>query len=505
MWIALRDIDLAEHWPQIERRWMERPKPPAWLAYPDTQFELADVRARLILTSIRSGDLKRAGLELEVFRRFHADSIGRFGGQEGSYIAALEKVMASASEWPAQAPDTDWTTFAGSPTRSPAARKLGPITGPAWAQPIQLTPADVVRATLPMVAGRPELEAGSLAEAVRETARRLSCFPVVVNGVILYADAAQIHAAKLTDGTPAVTANGVLYRDEPLEPPSRNAPSPLDFGWRNMQGAAFGVPRHTLSVIDGIVYGHVGRLATARIDSRQSQASDRLVGLDLSRDGALTFRTRPSDGSWAFDGVPVGDDRRLFVAMRLSDATPHAYVACFDAATGNQLWRTSIGAADTPGTGFGDETTHNLLTLVGDRIYFNSNLGLVAALDADSGGICWVHRYGRVGGADVIRGRHGPLHFDRDPSPCLYHDGLVVVAPSDTPKVFALDAETGNLVWSSDALPDALHLLGIVRDNLIVSGNRLAALDVPLGRAAVCMAGERARRHSRHGPRRRGR
>ena len=65
-------------------------------------------------------------------------------------------------------------------------------------------------------------------------------------------------------------------------------------------------------------------------------------------------------------------------------STPHAYVACFDAATGRRLWRTSIGAADTPAGGLGDEITHNLLTLVGDRIYFNTNLGLVAALDAET-------------------------------------------------------------------------------------------------------------------------
>jgi hypothetical protein len=43
MWNALRDIDLTQYWPQVERRWLERPKPPTWLAYPDTQFELSEV------------------------------------------------------------------------------------------------------------------------------------------------------------------------------------------------------------------------------------------------------------------------------------------------------------------------------------------------------------------------------------------------------------------------------------------------------------------------------
>jgi hypothetical protein len=63
----------------------------------------------------------------------------------------------------------------------------------------------------------------------------------------------------------------------------------------------------------------------------------------------------------------------------------------------------------------------------------------------------------------------------------LYHDGLVIVAPSDTPSVFALDAHTGHFVWGSDQLPDALHLLGTVKQNLVVSGNRLWSLDVRSG------------------------
>lgn len=56
-----------------------------------------------------------------------------------------------------------------------------------------------------------------------------------------------------------------------------------------------------------------------------------------------------------------------------------------------------------------------------------------------------------------------------------------MVAPADTPDVFCLDAETGQILWSNDRFPDAMHLLGVVGDNLVVSGNRLAALDVGTG------------------------
>jgi hypothetical protein len=69
----------------------------------------------------------------------------------------------------------------------------------------------------------------------------------------------------------------------------------------------------------------------------------------------------------------------------------------------------------------------------------------------------------------------------RDPAPCLYHNGLLIGAASDTSQIFALDADTGQSIWSTDMLPDALHLFGVVGDNLIVSGSRLAALDVRSG------------------------
>jgi outer membrane protein assembly factor BamB len=482
LWLALRDVDLAAHWLHVERRWGERTKPPTWLAYPDTQLDRADVRARLVLTSIRSGDLKRAALELEAFRRFHPGSAGQVGGQDGPYASLLERLIASAAQRPIYPQATEWPTFAGAPSRSPDAARLGPVTGPIWQEPLQLAGTPAAGGRLPADSARAGLERDRRTEGEGlETSRPLSCFPVVVNGVVLFADASQLYAADLMTGRPAITASGVLYRDDALERASRDVSSPLDLGWRDVQVAGYGAPRFTLSVIFGIVYGRVGRLATARIDARQSQAEGRLVGLDLERDGALVFRVRPADAKCAFDGVPIGDGRRLFVAMRQSDVTPRAFVACFDVATSSEMWRTSIGAADTPATGYGDEITHNLLTLVGDRIFFSTNLGLIAALDADSGKLCWMRRYDRHSDEPIIRSRPGPRHLNRDPAPCLYHAGLVIVAPSDTRSIFALDADTGQTAWSTEALPDALHVLGVVRNNLIASGNRLAALDLRSG------------------------
>ena len=47
-----------------------------------------------------------------------------------------------------------------------------------------------------------------------------------------------------------------------------------------------------------------------------------------------------------------------------------------------------------------------------------------------------------------------------------------MVAPADSPLVFALDAATGQMLWRLD-LEDVRQLLGVAGDNLIASGGRL--------------------------------
>ena len=476
-WLALRDIDLSKKWSEVEKRWQTREKPADWLAYPDTQLDLAEVRARLVLASIRAGELERAALELQVFRRLHPNAMGQFGGQKENFAVALERLLAAAREWPAASAPTDWPTFAGSHSRSTIAAAVGHDLVPTWKEPIVLSPPKHVRIVRLVQGG---VGGGNPAKdeadaSVHESQRPLSCYPVVTGNVILFADGVGIHAADLATGKPVITATGLLHRNE--SPDEKGGQVPLGVAG----GVAHGVPRLTLDAVDGVVYGRAGTLATSRAQAAQASPSDRIVGLDLRREGLLTFQSPREDGAWAFDGAPVSDGHRVFVAMRQSDITPHAYVACFDAATGVRQWRTPVGVADTIAGGAADEITHNLLTLVENRIYFNTNLGLVAALDVDSGDIAWISRYDRLISKTFTVGAAVPLHFDRDPSPCVYHDGLIFVAPADTPTIFALDANTGKMVWQQDQLPDALQLLAVVGKHLIASGERIAALDISSG------------------------
>lgn len=460
MWLALRDVDLDRHWPEVNERWRDRSAAPNWLAYPDTGFKLADVRARLVLVSIREGDFDRAALELDVFRRLHPQAAGRLAGEEGPYAGALERLLAAARKWPNPSTDGDWTTFAGRPTRDGVAPRLGQIAGPVWRDPIQLDRGDWRPAGMRL----PQRDA-----VVRETDRPLSYYPLVVGNLVLYNTTLEIRAADLATGKPAVTPNGVLYRASPAAHGFEKLP-PSD--------TTTGVPRYTMTVAGDVLYARLGSVITGQVLPEPAPTRERLVGLDLRREGLLVFQVQSDDENWSFDGAPLADGRHVFVAMRRYDVAPRSYVACFDAATGKRLWRTAVAAADTRAAGRRDEITHNLLTRSGDRLYLNTNLGVVAALATGDGRICWLHRYQRVKGTQTAP---GPLHFDRDPSPCVHWRGMLFVAPSDTPSVFALDAGTGMPLWATDRLADVTGLVGVADGSLIAGGNRLWSVDARSG------------------------
>ena len=115
----------------------------------------------------------------------------------------------------------------------------------------------------------------------------------------------------------------------------------------------------------------------------------------------------------------------------------------------------------------------NRLTVAEGSIYSNSNLGMVARSDARDGRTDWVHFY-----------RHSPSlrpHISLGAEP-LIHGNLVIFAPRDSSRVFALDRETGRLVWDNPlVLP--VELMGLVDGTVLIRGLRnLVGLDAATGK-----------------------
>lgn len=485
-WNAMTDAESAE----LAATWRQQGLPPTRLAYPGTDIPRADVRARLILAGIHSavvggpgdvaGRLARVREELARFRALHPQARGHIAGQEQGYADYLAKVLEEAPQWPAPSGAADIATFAGDETRQPRLprdyappKELGP---PRWRVDLGKPYVGVAQRERSRN-GRPERE-----PRIGESWLAPQSHFVVTQGELLFAATAQdVVAWNMRTGEPAwpsagAPRPGVIYRDAAVKPWQGRYPS-LD------------VPRFTLTVREGLLAARFGAPETslpADDGGPRTSARSRLVLLDVGARGQGRLARLPlevDDDTWAFDGVPLLDGERMYVALRRSDVRPQVHVACYDLAHDppRLKWRTFVASAERPGSGALVEFTHNLLTQHGRTLYLNTQLGAVAALDAERGGVRWLHLYPRARLGDLNTPRSTP-HILRSVTPCLYHRGELFVAPADAPAVMCLDADTGESRWSTDAAADAMQLLGVAQDCLVLGGRHLLALDRSTGR-----------------------
>ena len=414
--------------------------PRTWPGYPDSDRDLAAVRARLVLASILEGSFERAADELKEFARLHPDARGRFGGREVNYVEALRQLLSSAEKWPAEKPDDDWPTFAGSFQRNRTAGRLIDVGTVAW------------RSSLQSLGGAAAAAPGF--------------HPAVVDDLVLVENSREVFAFRLADGSPAWGEDGpTIYRRQLLDLSDTLPQNPLSLGAIQQSCTVFG----------GRLYVRMGT-ASAQIpaalvgDMTVSDSGDFLLCLDLTAEGRLVWKVEPEVG-WAFEGSPVVDGSCIYVGMCRHDVRPQAYVGCFDAQTGKQRWRRFICGAETPGAGVVSHSARQLLTRSGDTLYYNTNLGAVAALSTHDGRLRWVSLYPRTRRGDV---RRLAPHWYRSANPCVYHCGTLLVAPADSPRIFSFDASTGQILWhTGEEVADALYLLGTTQRHLIAGGERL--------------------------------
>lgn len=415
----------------------------SWPAFPDSKLDLAAVRARLVLCSIVEGALDRAKGEWAELNRLHPTARGRWAGQEVCFAEALRQMLDEASAWPLPPGPADWPVFGGNAQRNGRAEPPPDPAGPLWRLPLASR-------------DRP----GEAAAPIRASDDR-PFFPVAWRRWMFFHDATRVVALRLDNGRPAWgEGDGTIYRDAWDD-------APLD---RPLPDELFGAPRYTLAAADGRLFVRLGNPVTGRPLARTEHRPGSLVCLDLSSQGRLVWKAA-AEPDWAFEGSPLVAEGRVFIAMRRHGVRVQAHVACFDADNGRMLWRRFVCAAESPGKGALYECSHQLLSFDHGTIYYNTNLGAVAAINAENGRIRWAALYPRVAGGDAS---HPTSHWQRDPSPCLVDRSSVFVAPADSPHVFAYDAASGQLLWeSSEQLAEATHLLGTSGPWLLAGGARL--------------------------------
>lgn len=437
---------LAAHW----AHWQEL-RAAAMAADSDATAWFLKTMPRLLAAA----NIDRQALPSAAMRAWAAAIVDRLPPAE---TGTLRDIFAKSESWPALAsPQSDgWWNVE---------RAVDKALWPAWTQALEKYSAnsDLTPASKPRVAER---ERGTL-----------PYFPVVADGRVYVNEMTRILAFDLHSGRPWPDIRPAL----PLYDSQTSPAAYIPLGY-----PLVGTPKGTLQIADGCLYARMGSPLTGRANSRgnSTESASYLVGLDLNKQGSLLagfplHLNAPEFVSAEFDGPPLVWGNLLIVAVAERDNVGMLRrLAAFDRFSGELVWKTeALAVGSVAGSQRANLISHQAVTSAGGRLYYATNLGSIACIDPLNGETEWLVQYSRP---PTTTSYPKPDRFRyRDYVPCLVAGGLVYCAPQDAPEIFALDALSGDLVWSTDdtQVADAVHLLGVHDDCLLVSGDRLVWLD----------------------------
>ncbi len=454
--------------------------PPARLIFPDTTIPQVEIRARLLLCTIAEQRWQVAERELKKFNADFPAAPGQLGGRKALWSELLSDTLAQARAAALPAATNGGfvsTTFAGNARRNyQSAGDIRPrmLT---WSVPWNFSTIWQSDIASMRRLGLPDQR---IAEDHRQL---LSSIPVATDRYVLTCDDLRVYALDRMTGEPAWPSpqrrRGEIYFAAQLADPSdtsENEPGATS-GTIFRPVVGHGIPRFTMTVQGSRALARLGSPVTLPLQGQAKQHPCEIVCLDLERQGLPLWTIRPPGESWIFEGTPVCDAEHAYQLLRYVDARPQWHMACYELATGVPRWRTMIGSGEAMGRGQIEAISHTLLTLAEGRLYFCTNQGASAALDAETGTIAWLAQYPRIKSQSTT-------HWQRDLTPPVYEAGAIYIAPSDTLAILALDAGTGEIRWSNIQAGEVLHLLGTAEGHLIATGRTVRWLELETGRLA---------------------
>ena len=509
-----------QHWQQLvapvqpAREDGQEPVELPYLTFPDSSFDAASIRARLILCTIFEGHGERARRELDVFEKLHPGAEGTLAGQVGLLSGILKVTLKTSRQWRLGRviPD-ELTTFAGKPDRNPL-----PV-------PEHSPGTRLWTRRLPEIQFR-----GQAPPALRGPQWQLCFHPVVHRDVVYLCTSHSIFALDLATGEsprslgePPESAADEDKESEGDSPEGNDDAEPQGFDGvprtvvknadtrrtriftnstekvHRLIRDPIGITRYTMAMADGRLYARMGPPISRR-SPHENAAISEIVGLDIeSGQGLLVFRVTsdvldpdavsPEATAWSFEGTPLVADGRVYVTARRGTPEDEIAVACFDASSSQLLWQQRVCSNLSTLFDRSSLLDHRLLTLGDGRLFLTTGTGAIASLDAATGRILWIVTYDS--GARTPDRRTTFLDEANHPArngllPCVYYRGTVFAATPDANRLFALDATNGQLVWQAEQASGEWlrHILGVVGDRLIACGNQLMAFDIHSGAMA---------------------
>ncbi|MHC4248062.1 MAG: LamG-like jellyroll fold domain-containing protein, partial [Planctomycetota bacterium] len=209
--------------------------------------------------------------------------------------------------------------------------------------------------------------------------------------------------------------------------------------------------------------------------------------------GELRWSTELTEGLDGMTAVtpPCALDGRVFALFRDLGESRRLSAVCLDAAQGELLWQAPIVS------GFAEvELSREKRLHIGDHaaapaaaggdVYFSTDLGAVAAVDAATGSVRWIAHYPRAR-FDVNRSpRQRHLLAARAPGRVVVGKDALYVCSRDALAVRCISRGNGDVAWSID-LADCRTVTGLVpatgggAARLVVQGEAVECIDAVSG------------------------
>lgn len=258
-----------------------------------------------------------------------------------------------------------------------------------------------------------------------------------------------------------------------------------------------------VTVSDGLVFAFLetpvadpgedtffGYTPVVAIPARRLVAVDGATGRILWRHGA---RTGPAAGGAPLlerlniNTAPLAIGDRLYVAGTVYRGNYHHYLVCLDKWTGSLLWSTFVAFGQNELNMFGNPIKESIPSPVAESdgvLYFSTNLGVVAAVEAATGSPLWISEYEQI----PMTIAQSQMTFEREPgfmnrAPVIAGD-RVIAAPMDSYEVCAFEKATGRRTTLARMGPGNRYryLAGTFGDAVILAGRRIGAHEIATGR-----------------------
>lgn len=207
-----------------------------------------------------------------------------------------------------------------------------------------------------------------------------------------------------------------------------------------------------------------------RIDAVVTLPTQDLLAWDLET-GKLAWKAKeaaqeagsPYPEEWSFPAAPVLGSDATYAAASAFKGLFSSFAVALSPDDGKPLWRAFLCSGQQEMNYFGRPLRESIPSppaLAAGRLVVSTNLGVVAAVDPRDGRILWLFQYDQV-----PQENQEMRMFDIKPrlsgwvvQPPAALGGLLVVTPTDSPFLYALDAATGRMIWRRDG-QGARHVL----------------------------------------------